>query len=69
MGSLFFNCNFLKSIPDISNWNTEKVIDMSYIFGNCSIKDLPDISGWNIENVTNLEGIFYQCSSLIMLMI
>ncbi len=52
MESLFDQCNSLISLPDISNWNTSNVTNMSGLFNNCiSIKFLPDISKWNTEKV------------------
>ena len=61
-------CSSLTNLPDISKWNTEKIIDMGYMFSNCSsLKSLPDISKWNIENVINMPSIFYNCRSLISL--
>ena len=52
---MFYNCSSLKSLPDISKWNTNKVIDMSDMFYNCSsLKSLPDISKWNTKNMTNM---------------
>ena len=48
---LFYNCKSIDSLPDISNWNIERIKDLSYIFYGCSkLKSLPDISKWNIEN-------------------
>ena len=42
---MFNNCISLLSLPDISNWNTDKAIDMSKMFYNCeSLQSLPDIS-------------------------
>ena len=32
---MFLNCKSLSSLPDISKWNTENVLDMSYMFSNC----------------------------------
>ena len=41
----FYNCVSLKSLPDISKWNTSNVFDMSGMFANCSsLSSLPDIS-------------------------
>ena len=45
MSHLFYNCSSLKSLPDISNWNTTNVNNMSSLFDNCeSLESLPDIS-------------------------
>ena len=62
---MFSNCSSLKSLPDISKWNTNNVTDMMGLFLGCSsLKSLPDISKWNINNVTNMMFLFVECSSL-----
>ena len=33
MSYMFCGCSSLISIPDISNWNTSKVENMSFLFG------------------------------------
>ncbi len=68
ISGFFYNCTSLISLPDISEWKTDKVIDMSELFYNCSsLKSLPDISKWKTNNVINMNKIFYRCSSLISL--
>ena len=48
---MFSGCSKLSSLPDISKWNTNNVIDMRGIFENCkNLFSLPDISKWNIIN-------------------
>ena len=34
MNELFFNCSSLKSIPDISQWDTSNVTEMENLFSN-----------------------------------
>ena len=68
MGGIFGFCSALKSIPDISKWDTNKVTDMSYMFSGCSsLSGLPDISKWNTNKVTNMIYMLSGCSSLINL--
>ena len=68
MNNMFSECSSLKSLPDISNWKTNKVINMSIMFCECSsLISLPDINKWNTSNVTNLSRMFYKCSSLKIL--
>ena len=62
--SLYGNNSFIL-IPDISNWNTENVTDMSYMFYGCdAISSIPDISNWNTKNVRNMSYMFSGCCSL-----
>ena len=45
---MFYICSSLMSLPDISKWNTENVIDMGRMFSICSsLVGLFDISKWN----------------------
>ena len=65
---MFYDCESLKSLPDIPNWNTKNVTDMSHMFWGCkSLISLPDISNWNTKNVTNMSRMFFGCLSLISL--
>ena len=42
---MFSECSSLKALPDISKWNTNKIINISNLFYKCSsLKTLPDIS-------------------------
>ena len=62
---MFEECSSLKSLTDISKWNTKNLAKMDYIFKECKLLiSLPDISKWNTSNVTSMYGIFEQCSSL-----
>jgi len=64
MSNMFYNSEIL-SLPDISNWDTSKVKDISYMFSECSsLIKLPDISKWNTVNIVDMEGIFNKCYSL-----
>ena len=63
-GEAEFNSTLI-SLPDISEWDTINVKNMSYMFYNCiALKSLPDISKWNTANVTNMSYMFYNCMAL-----
>ena len=48
MSCMFYGCNSLSSLPDISKWNTSNVNYMRDMFNGCnSLSSLPDISKWN----------------------
>jgi surface protein len=71
MSFIFYNCYKLESLPDISKWNTENVINMSGLFGSkynpdCKpkLKSIPDISKWNTSNVKYFGGCYKNTSSL-----
>ena len=59
---IFYNCSKLSSLPDISNWNINNVINMSCTFYDSSIIILPDIQIWNNNNVADISYIFSSCS-------
>ena len=61
---MFSECKSLKSLPDISIWNTENVSDISNMFFVTYLNSLPDISKWNTKNITNMSGMFSGCYSL-----
>ena len=55
-------------IPDISKWNLENAINISFLFFEChSLLSLPDISKWNLKCALNLNLILYGCLSLCSL--
>ena len=58
-------CDKLISLPDISEWDTKDVTDMSNMFYDCkSLSSLPDISNWDTKNVTNMSDMFRDCNKL-----
>ena len=62
---MFYNCESLISLPDISNWNTDNIIDMSKVFNECSsLLSIPDISKWNTSKVKDMSYLFSGCYSL-----
>ena len=68
MSYMFYECNSLLSLPDISEWNTNKVNNMSFMFFKCErLLSLSDISKWNTNNIIDMRYMFYNCSSLLSL--
>ena len=52
MNEMFENCKSLISLPDLSKWDTKKLINISEIFNGCSsLISLPNISNWNKNNL------------------
>ena len=67
MIGMFFDCCSLKSLPDISKWDTKNVTDMSYMFYNCSsLKSLPDISIWDINKNLKSKSMFYSVNKKLI---
>ncbi len=50
-------------MPDISNWDTRNVTNMSHMFANdFALKQFPDISKWNTSKVKDMEHMFTRCT-------
>ena len=49
---------------DLSEFNTSKVTDMSYMFKECSSLEELNLKNFNTNNVTNLHSMFENCSLL-----
>ena len=65
MSYLFYECNSLIILKDISNWDTKNVTNMSCMFYNCtSLIALKEISDWNTKNVTDMSYLFSSCRAL-----
>ena len=48
----------------MSNWDTSKVTNMTWMFYDCSRLTSLDLSNRDTSNVTTMNGTFYNCSSL-----
>ena len=65
MSYMFYGCNSLNSLPDISKWETKNVTNMNYMLSGCKfLESLPDISKWETKNVTNMGFMFNDCNKL-----
>jgi len=62
---MFYDCLSLLSLNNLSDINTNNIINMDYAFYGCSsLTSLPDISKWNTSKVENISYMFYRCSLL-----
>ena len=59
----FSGWNSLTNI-DLSNFNTQNVNNMSYMFSRCYSLTNIDLSNFNTQNVTNMNYMFYYCELL-----
>ena len=57
MSTMFDGCSPLKEL-NLSNFNTNKVNDMSFMFSFCSSLEELNLSNFNTNNVTEINGIF-----------
>ena len=60
---MFFECSFLTNL-NLSNFNTQNVIDMSYMFDRCNSLTNLNLSNFHTKNVINMSHMFKECSSL-----
>ena len=60
---MFCECELLTNI-DLSNFKTQKVINMSYMFFGCISLTNIDLSNFNNQNVTDMRNMFSGCKSL-----
>ena len=63
---MFYECSSLTSL-NLSNFNTNNVIDMCAMFQLCSSLTSLNLSNFNTNNVTNMCAMFQLCSSLTSL--
>ena len=62
LSEMFQYCeNLVNANSSISNWNTQSITDMSYMFNNASNFNQP--LNWNTQNVTNMSTMFSGATS------
>ena len=60
-----FGTSNLRTIGDISGWNTSNVTDMKNMFASAnSLIDLGDIGNWDVSNVTDMSAMFSNTRAL-----
>ena len=52
-----------KANPDVSKWNTSKVVDIENMFFSSNVVEL-DLSNWNMSKITENENVFKDTSKL-----
>ena len=58
---MFYCCSSLKKL-NLSNFNTNKVTNMSYMFCDCSSLEELNISNFDTNNVTDMSHMLDRCS-------
>lgn len=68
MFHIFYNCNKLKNIKGLENFDTSNVTNINGAFNNCNmLEDLSNISNWDTSKVTDMSYLFYNCNKLTIL--
>ena len=66
MQGMFDDCAKI-IILNVSNFDTSKVTNMSYMFSMCDVlSDIKGLENFNTSQVTTMEDMFYGCDSLII---
>ena len=60
---MFYKCQKLTEL-NLSNFKTEKVKNMPYMFSYCNMLEKLDLSNFNTMKVKNMSGMFSGCSML-----
>lgn len=64
MFRMFDSCKKLKQL-DLSNWNTENLINCYGMFGKCySLESVGDISNWKLAKLDDADYMFANCKRL-----
>ena len=58
MSYMFYECKSLKEL-NLSNFNTNNVINMEYMFCGCSSLQELNLSNFNTSNVYNMNRMFF----------
>lgn len=58
----FSGCSAITEIPNINQWDTSSIINMSGMFVGANNFN-QDISSWNTSSVTNMSGMFHRATS------
>ena len=56
--------NFKGTSLDLSNFDTDNVRDMSFIFNKCYYLEHLNLSNFNTNKVTDMGNMFYNCTNL-----
>ena len=54
-------CHHYEFNQELNDWDTQIVINMEYMFHNCTIFNQP-LNEWNVSKVRNMVGLFSGCS-------
>ena len=65
--SMFKDCSYLISLPDIGKWDISKVTNMKEMFSGCELLTYisNNISKWNTSNLTNIFEMFKSCNFMV----
>lgn len=62
--NMFSECENLRTINGIKDWDTSNVTTMQGMFFNCKSLESLDLSSFNTSQVTNMDTMFFNCENL-----
>jgi len=65
--ALFSGLKSLKEIKGIETWSTKNIINMSYLFNDCSNISTINLDNFDTSKVTNMSNMFNNCSKITAL--
>jgi surface protein len=64
LSEMFSDCENLRTINNISEWDTSNVTTMNRMFNNCRSLESLDLSSFNTSNVDSMYDMFARCENL-----
>ena len=64
LDNLFYGCDSLKTVINLNDIKTLPIVNMSYMFYNCSSLEFIDLSIFDTSLVQNMISLFQNCKSL-----
>ena len=64
LSEMFRECESLRTINGIEDWDTSNVTNMNNMFYNCRSLESLDLKGFNTSNVRDMWDMFSECENL-----
>ena len=64
LDNMFYGCESLKTVIDLNDIKTLQIVNMSYMFYNCTSIEYLDLSAFNTSSVQNMISVFEKCRNL-----
>jgi surface protein len=62
LDNMFYGCESLKTVIDLNDIKTLQIVNMSYMFYNCTSIEYLDLSAFNTSSVQNMISVFEKAS-------
>ena len=62
INSIYKLCTTLIHLPDIAEWKTDKLENISHMFSGCTLlESIPDIAMWDTKSLIYMDHLFEEC--------